>query len=77
VPPSLISKFDPDQKRPFFLLGRIQYNFGRLPRTTAATQSGIILMQANSFHPSVPDAEVGTAVSVCEATGAGRDSMCA
>jgi hypothetical protein len=75
----LASKFHSDEKGPFPLLRRILHRYRRLPRFAAATQSEIILTQANSFHPSVPEAEAefGAADSLCETTAVGRESLCA
>ena len=76
VTPGVAPKLNPDEERPFPLLGGVQHCFGRLPRAAAGGQSEIILTQENSFHPSVPEAEFGTAVSACGVTTVGLDSKC-
>ena len=68
------AKLHPHQERPFLLFRWIQPRLGLIPRTAAAAQYGVISAQANSLHPSVPDAELGIAASSGGAAAAGFGS---
>ena len=73
-----VAKLHPHQERAFLLLRWIQYGLSIFPRTATVTQSGIISVQVNSHHPSVPEAEVALAASPWDAAaGFGSAWMCA
>src|SRR6266851_5323316 len=73
------AKFHPHQERPFLQLRWIQHRLGFFPRsvsqTIAAAQSGVISAQANSLHPSVPEAGLGIDGSPRDATAVGFGSI--
>src|ERR1700726_3931126 len=69
------AKLHPHQECPFLQLRWIQHRLGIFPRTAAAAQSGVISAQANSLHPSVPEAVLGIDTSPRDATAVGFESM--
>src|SRR6202140_1759569 len=69
------AKLHPHQERPFLQFRWIQHRLGLFPRTAAAAQSGVISAQANSLHPSVPEAGLGIDGSPMDATAVGFESM--
>src|ERR1700674_1694416 len=72
---ALRAKLHPHQKCPLLQLRWIQHRLGIFPRTAAAAQSGVISAQANSLHPSVPEAGLGIDDSPMDATAVGFESM--
>src|SRR5271166_1280247 len=76
--PAARTELHPHQERSFLMVRWIQHRLGLIPRsilrTIAAAQSGVISAQANSLHPSVPEAAVGIDAS-WDATAAGFASM--
>src|SRR5260370_41919452 len=73
------AKLRPRQERPFLRLRWIRHRLGLFPRTIsrtiAAAQSGVISAQANSLHPSVPEAGLGTDASPRDGTAVGFESI--
>ena len=67
------AKLDTHQERAFLPFRWIEHVLGLIPRTAAAAHSGLILTQANSLHPSVPEA-VAAGSSPCDEGDADFDS---
>src|ERR1700690_1728547 len=67
------AKLDAHQERAFLPFRWIEHGLWLIPRTAAAAHSGVISTQANSLHPSVPEAG-GADSPPCDEGAAGFDS---